>query len=156
MKTAYVVLFLLAFIPGFVYGILLIAHTSQGDNSGKTSFFFLWAGLLYIGCFFIVDLKDNSRFIFTHIVASTLGSVLLFVGYYFFIERNYRLLSTIFYALLLGVISTLPSSLLFSWRDRLDTDLTFYGIFLIYPIWQTAFSVLLIKCKTNPVVDERL
>ncbi len=156
IKAAPVLMLFVIFVPGVLYGLVVATDEDENNKTSHKALFILWSGSLYFGCSFIANIKYESTFAATQVAASVLGAVLLFGGYYLILNRNYRLVPTLLYALFLGAIAAMPTSLIFYYRDRFDSDIVWYSIFFIFPIWQTAFSILLIKCKIKTVVDERI
>lgn len=153
LKAASVFLFFAILIPGFCYGIVL----SLNDKSIYSPGLIIWAStIIYIGCFFMLNLKDDSLwFILRLMSASTIGSILLFLSYYFIIDRNYHLKRMLFIMMIFGLITSIPSAMSYYLFKTTHYKVFSFTIFIIFPTWQITFAMLLNKCAIKSSVHEK-
>lgn len=153
IKAASVLLVFAALMPGFCYGIVL----SLNEKSIRSPGLIIWAStIIYTGCFFMLNLKDDSLwFILRLMLASSIGSVLLFLSYYFIINRSYHFKRTLLCMMLLGLSASIPSAICYYLLKITHYEIFFLAIFIIFPIWQIAFAALLDKCLKKSFVHEQ-
>ena len=151
VKAAYLLLFIVFLVPGIVMGILLVGHYGQRLNVLNSLAFIILSGLIYIGCFLLLDLRDSSQWLSLRLLGlSGAGAMLLKLCYDLLIFKYITIKQSFLWPLLIGLGSALPSSVCAFFFDRGDStiqQLFCCGIFLIYPIWYYGFAAYINHCK---------
>src|SRR5476651_372709 len=85
LDQGYLLLLFLFIIPGFIYGLAIGSYINIKKNSGL----FIWAStLVYIICFYLIICSYGSVSPVKIILCGWLGAALLFVCYYFLINKT--------------------------------------------------------------------
>lgn len=153
LKFAVVLLLLVALVPGFVYGIVLLKEATSQRNSAV---FGMLSCALYTGCFYLLNLGHDSEFLFRLPIASAIGAIGLFTLYHLLIDKRDQFFFSLGVACLQGVLCAIPTLLFFHLSKTSENDILYCGMYLIYPLWQLAFSLLITKTNLKLIPDDRI
>jgi len=151
LETAIVIL---ALITGGVFSIFIAYIGGQPDN--RLTAFILLSNILYLTCFWIFSNADSYRHM-SALLASIAGAVLLFVLYYWLINKNYKLWVGVICMFAVGAISAAPYLILSFFDSHEFTDINeasgLFIFFSIIPIWQILFVLTLAKISKNEPIS---
>jgi len=151
----YALLTVIYFVPGLAFGFLLLSINNDENYAWKNVLFFIICTFSYSACVATIGLVDiDFRLIEPTriILASILGSLILTVSYQILILRRFSFLQLLVSLLVVGLFCSLPSTLLLTYFNdnhyilsgqSLLTKLEMSSVFIIFPLWQTAFVMLL-------------
>ena len=143
------------FAPGIIFGLLLINIRSAGAD-WRNLVFIIVCGAIYFLCFWITTTyaNSNSELSGSILAASCVGSLLLSCAYQLLLlnRLSFNLLLTTL--LFVGVLSALPVVAVIYFEgeslsgfhednSELYRMLFFGSMFVIYPLWQTAFVFII-------------
>lgn len=153
LKLAFLSLLIAFLFPGLVMGTLLIDHHGQRLNILNSLGFIILSGLIYVGCFILLNLRDSSQWLSWRLPGlSGFGAMLLKLCYELLISKYITIKQTFLWPLFIGLISGLPSSICAFFLDGSD-DTTQYlyicGMFFIYPLSYYSFAAYINYCKRH-------
>lgn len=153
LKDLSVLLILSNILPGFIYGTILCQLGKYGLDLRRLTFIALSGGLFI----FVAWVATGYSFFgtntyFTFPFGSVIGSIFLFLFYYFLIDNNLQLGKGFVIVILIGLISSV-TPLIGDIIDKKVNDLDVRGnvslgfTLLIFVVWQTLFGWTLTKCR---------
>jgi len=157
LDQGYLLLLFLFIIPGFIYGLAIGSYINIKKNLGL----FIWAStLVYIICFYLIICSYGSVSPVKIILCGWLGAALLFVCYYFLINKTIIFLPSFVRFSLAGIIGSIPSAICCYFFDSgrysvfsILHNLFYIGINSVFPLWQFLFSLALLKVKKRPELE---
>ncbi len=150
------VLFIVAVLPGFIYGFVL-CDFQRNDPTLSRLFFILLSGLLYIlltlSALMLLYKGDEVQLGFA--LASCIGSVILLLLCKAFINRFIVLSKALPVSILVGIVASIPPVLAIAIGDGENGEiknerLVLFITLFIFPIWQTLFGWMITKYSNHP------
>ncbi len=152
-ESGQLMMFTVILFPGFIYGLVLVAHNGISNSIIRKIAFWIISGLIYIA---VAWVSTDTIFEYPSLqipLASASGSIALLIAYKYLLVKNINLKRGLPFAFITGIISAIlpyiatymqPES---NWIYRLC-------IFSIFPVWQTTFAWA-IQMSTQPKTISR-
>jgi hypothetical protein len=140
LKGGPVLLPIIFLFPGFILGTIL---QSEEPTVLKSLVFCILSGLIYMGCFYLLDLSNMDWVSLRLLMLSGCGSLLLKLAYDLTILTSFNFKTTLLFPFFIGIVASAPSSLcMFFLKTSNDTIgmILYCGIYLIYPLWFYCFA----------------
>jgi hypothetical protein len=147
----YVLLGVLYFLPGLIFGIAILNINDDQNKAWKNISFLVISTITYSICVSLIGLLSTDFRLLDPtkiVVASCAGSVVMAIAYQAFILNESSVIKVITCLLLVGLVSSTPSALLLyifnqnhyvSQDSYYITKLMMSSIFIIFPLWQAMF-----------------
>jgi len=147
----YVLLGVLYFLPGLIFGIALLNVNDNENKAWKNIIFLAISTLTYSICVSLIGLLGTDFRLLDPtkiVIASCAGSVVMAVAYQALILNESSAVKIIICLLLVGLVSSTPSALLLYYFNQNHyvsqdsfyiTKLMMSTIFIIFPLWQAMF-----------------
>jgi len=156
IEGAWVLLWVMFLFPGFILGAIIIPPEFDEATSSRCILLVILSGLIYVACFYFLDIKTEAYMWLRLLGLSGCGAVLLKICYDLLIFKRANLKQTIFFPLMVGTAAAIPSSIcmILIHNVNIHTILGnsfFCGIFLIYPLWYYCMAKYIVYCKKHLV-----